>query len=137
MAVLVFDFSHDFHPSPFIHFGSQLVLVDKIVSVGTFLLDGVFVKLSSDSLSTDVCPDGALVVNEAFDDRDNVGKLCSNIDNQTAFKCKEISGEDGGFVHKDSVEFVGFVEKFDEFLSVLFAAKGRFDVKERVFGWID
>jgi hypothetical protein len=137
MAVLVLDFSHDFHSSPFIHFGSQLVLVNEIVSVGAFLLDGVLVKLSSDGLSTDVCPDGALVVNEAFNDRDDVGKLCANIDNQTAFKCKEISGENGGFVHKDSVEFVGFVEEFDEFLSVLFAAKGRFDVEKRVFGWID
>jgi hypothetical protein len=137
MTVLVLDFSHDFHSSPFVHFGGQLVLVDEVVSVGSFLLEGVLVKFSSDGLSTDVGPDGALVVDEAFDDRDDMSELCANIDNQTAFEGEEVSGEDGGFVHEESVEFVGFVEEFDEFLTVLFAAEGRFDVKERVFRWID
>lgn len=88
MTVLMFDLSHDFHSSPFIHFGGQLVLVDEVISVWTFLLDGVLVKFSSDGLATDVGPDGSLVMDEAFDDWDDVGELCANIDNQTAFEGK-------------------------------------------------
>lgn len=40
-------------------------------------------------------------------------------------------------MHKQTIELVGFVKEFDKFLSVLFAAEGRLDIKERVLRRVD
>ena len=40
-------------------------------------------------------------------------------------------------MHKQTVEFICLVKEFDQLLSVLFSAERRFDIKKRVFRWID
>jgi hypothetical protein len=133
MTMLMLYLPHDFHSSPFIHFGCQLVLVDEVVSVHAFLLKRVFVKLSSDCLTANVGPDRSFVVDETFNHWNNVGKLCANIDNQATFEGEKVSRENCRFVHEEAIKFVGFVEKLNKLLPVLFATERRLDIKERVF----
>lgn len=133
MTMLMLNLSHDFHSAPFVHFICQLLLVDKIISVAFFILKRVFIKLSSDGLSTYVGSDSRFVVDKSFNNWNDVGVLCTNIDHQTTLQGEKICWENGGFVHEETIELIRLIEELNELLSVLFTAQRWLNIKERVF----
>ena len=76
-------------------------------------------------------------MDEALNDRDDVGVLGPNVDHEGAFQPEEVGGKHGGLVHEEAVELVLLEEEFDEFLAVLLAAEGGLDVEHGVLGGID
>lgn len=80
VTVLVFYLSHNFHSTPFIHFISQLILITEVVSVTFLVLKGIFVKLTSDCLTTYIRSNCCFVINKSLHNWNNMGKLCANID---------------------------------------------------------
>lgn len=137
MAVLMLDFSHDFHSSPFIHFISQFFVIGKVVFISFLVLQRVLIKLTSNGLAADVCSDGRLVVDKTLNYWNNVRKLCANIDNQTTLQCKKICWKHSGLVHEQSIELIRLVEKLNQLLPVLFAAQWRLDIEKGVLWRID
>ena len=83
--MLMLNFSHDLHFPPFIHFIGESVLVDKIVAVPLFILKRMFVQVTSNSLSTNIGPNGAFIVNESFNNGNYMSVLCPDINYETAF----------------------------------------------------
>lgn len=81
MAMLMFNLSHNFQSSPFVHFICESVLIGKVITVSFLILKGVFKKLSSDSLSTNVGSDCRFIIDESFYNWNDVSILCSNIHN--------------------------------------------------------
>lgn len=137
MAMLMFYLSHNLHSTPLIHLLGQSVLIGEIISIPFFVLHRMFVEFSGYCLAANVGSDCSFVVNKTFNDWNHVSKLCANIHNQTTLQRKKISWKHCWFVHKKTIEFVGLVEKLDKFLSVLFAAEGRLDIKKGVLGGVD
>jgi len=88
VAMLMLNFSHDFHSSPFVHFAGQIVLVGKVVSIFLFILKRILVELASDCLSTNIGPDCSFVMDEAFNDWNDMCILRPDIDDQTTFEGK-------------------------------------------------
>ena len=133
----MFDLSHDLHSSPFIHFICQSVLIWRVVTISFCILKRIFEELSCYCLSSNIGSYCCFIVNESLNDRNNVSILCANIYNQTTLQGEKISWKDRWFVHKKSIKLIGFVKKLNKFLPILFAAQWWFNIKERVFWWID
>ena len=70
-------------------------------------------------------------MDETLVDGHDVCELCADIDNERALEAEEVSGEDRGFMHEEAIEPIFLEEKFDELLTVLFAAKWGLDVENR------
>lgn len=81
MAMLMFNLSHNFQSSPFVHFICESVLIGKVITVSFLILKGVFKKLSSDGLSTNVGSDCRFIIDESFYHWNDVSILCANIHN--------------------------------------------------------
>ena len=129
VAMLMLNLSHDFHSTPLIHLICQPVLIGEVVSIALLLLKRIFVEFTRDCLPTNIGSDGALIVDEAFDDWNDVGKLCTNINHQTTFKGEKICREYCWFVHEKPIELICLIKQFDKLLPVLFTAKGWLDVE--------
>lgn len=77
--MLMFNLSHNFQSSPFVHFICESVLIKKVITIPFLILKGVFKKLSSDSLSTNVGSNCRFIIDESFYNWNYVGILCANI----------------------------------------------------------